>query len=465
MCSIFGRVATGRALGGRLPKALVAEAQERGRDSWGVSALYGQELRSTSSNLSRYPSDGLAYSRWVIGNARAEPTTEWVAEKTESDVQPFRAGALTVAHNGTFANDRELCLSAGLDPDDASLGSKIDTSRWTRVAALSVETPEGVLGLLERTVGSYGIAVGHASGWLVLATNYKPIWTRLVHGELEWTSVSPRAHLYLDNLADGWTMLEPYSALIVSASGVLRHQSLRPSSLDPACPPQRALAVCSGGLDSTVAAVAMSRQMPTDLLHITYGCRAEKREVEAVTAIAERLGIGLRTLDFTAVFAAIGSSRLTGTWQGAAVGEQGAEYAIEWVPARNTILLATALGIAEGHGYSHLVLGNNIEEAGAYPDNEQEFIGRLNDLSPFAVADSKQVTFEQPVGGLTKREIVSLGLALGAPLDLTWSCYDAGELHCGVCGPCYMRKTAFAMLDAPDPIDYLDDAPVGVVGV
>src|SRR5690606_33507886 len=81
----------------------------------------------------------------------------------------------------------------------------------------------------------------------------------------------------------------------------------------------------------------------------------------------------------------------------------------------------------------------------------------FNDLLPFAVADGKRVTLLEPVGALTKREIVARALELGAPVDLTWSCYDAGDFHCGQCGPCYMRRVAFQMAGVPDPIGYLTD--------
>lgn len=450
MCSIFGRYApddTPR----HLPAYVIANAQARGRDTWGIATGEGNTIRHLAPHV---PDDPYTYRRWIIGNARAEPTTEWVQHKTVRDVQPFTAGPLTVSHNGTIANDRDLMARYGLD---LATTSAVDTARWAATAhAAGVDSPDDVLAHLDATIGSYAIAVGHADGWLVLACNYRPIWTRtLPDGTLEWSSVAPRHWPYLDRLADGWTMLDPYSALILRP-GRRRpeHRSLRRPG------PGRTLAVCSGGMDSTVAAVMAMREGPTDLLHITYGCRAQEREHEAVTAIADHLGAGLRTLDLTDVFAAVGNSRLTGTWAGAATGETGAEYAVEWVPARNTILLAVATGIAEGNGYDRLILGNNIEEAGAYPDNEQEFIGRFNDLLPFAVADGRQVVIHEPVGTYTKREIVRAGLDLGAPLHLTWSCYNNGPLHCGTCGPCYMRQVAFQMCGAADPIDYHAEAAV-----
>jgi 7-cyano-7-deazaguanine synthase len=138
-------------------------------------------------------------------------------------------------------------------------------------------------------------------------------------------------------------------------------------------------------------------------------------------------------------------------------GEAGAEFAHEWVPARNLLLLSVATAFAEANGFETIVLGNNLEEAGAYPDNEPEFIAKFNDILPFAVGDGKRMEVIMPVGNLMKHEIVALGMELNAPIHLTWSCYRAGEHHCGTCGPCYMRRKAFDINKELDPLVYAND--------
>jgi 7-cyano-7-deazaguanine synthase len=135
-------------------------------------------------------------------------------------------------------------------------------------------------------------------------------------------------------------------------------------------------------------------------------------------------------------------------------GEAGAEFAHEWVPARNLLLLSVATAFAEARGISTIVLGNNLEEAGAYPDNEPEFIAKFNDMLPFAVGDGKRMNVIMPVGNMMKHEIVELGNRIGAPMHLTWSCYRALELHCGTCGPCYMRRKAFEINKLDEVISY-----------
>ena len=120
-------------------------------------------------------------------------------------------------------------------------------------------------------------------------------------------------------------------------------------------------------------------------------------------------------------------------------------------------MLSLATAYAEAKGYDKLILGNNLEEAGAYPDNEPEFIARFNDLLPFAIGDGKRLQVLMPVGNLMKHEIVALGHRLGAPMHLTWSCYRNGPVHCGTCGPCYMRRKAFEINKLPEVIPYANE--------
>ena len=91
---------------------------------------------------------------------------------------------------------------------------------------------------------------------------------------------------------------------------------------------------------------------------------------------------------------------------------------------------------------------------GCLPGNGPGFINRFNDLLPFAVGDGKRVRVVMPVGNYMKHEIVAIGHEVGAPLHLTWSCYRAGPIHCGTCGPCYMRRTAFEINKLPEVIQY-----------
>jgi 7-cyano-7-deazaguanine synthase len=133
-------------------------------------------------------------------------------------------------------------------------------------------------------------------------------------------------------------------------------------------------------------------------------------------------------------------------------GVEGAEYAHEWVPARNLVMLSVATAYAEANGFNVIALGNNLEESGAYPDNEEQFTIQFDSLLPMAVHDGYEVRVVAPVGTLMKHEIVKLGLELGTPFKETWSCYKGGLKHCGECGPCFMRRTAFERNGTTDPV-------------
>lgn len=92
----------------------------------------------------------------------------------------------------------------------------------------------------------------------------------------------------------------------------------------------------------------------------------------------------------------------------------------------------------------------------SYPDNELIFQKKFGELLPNSLNLQNRVQVLTPVANLMKREIVQLGLSINAPLHLTWSCYENGAIHCGKCGPCFMRKTAFKMLNVPEVIDYAE---------
>ena len=397
----------------------------RGRDSWGFwtpgySYRVPRQFKAKEAPYLRVPSGTAA-----LANLRAEPTTEWVKEKHTQDIQPYVVGDWAIVHNGTIANDKELLQLLNI----TSPPTKIDS--WVIAALLDhFNDFDRVISML---IGSYAICAVNRKrpDEIHFAMNYCPLY---LHRHSILTSVQ----LHEDD-----RLLPPYSIGTLCTAGL----QFRPLLLKPTH--DKALVVCSGGLDSTVAAAALKHQgMEIELLHYDYGCRATMQESVAIHAIAEALDVPLhivRTPIFTDI---IKGSPLTGGNMPVAESEAGAEYAHEWVPARNLI----ATGIAESRGFNVLALGANLEEAGAYPDNNPEFLKRFSKVLPFATRDGTQLRIETPVGNLMKREIVKLGLEIGAPMELTWSCYNSNDQHCGKCGPCHMRKLAFEMNGSIDPV-------------
>lgn len=377
----------------------------------------------------------------LIGNLRAEPTTEFVSEKLYSDQQPYSVKSWNIAHNGTIANDSELRTY--------QLSTPIDSAAIAEQLAPYASDFEGFIKVIKKIKGSYAILAAHnnSDGTLYVAANYRPIWyIKTEYGVFFASSENyfPAGYAPI--------MLEPYTAAAFSAYGCIIEYNLRP--IETGKP--KALVVCSGGLDSVVSATYAQKVLNLDihLIHFLYGSRAEGPEVAAIKNIAKELDVPL-TLFPLSIYEK-GDSPLLDNDSEVAGGESGAEFAHEWVPARNLVLLSVATAFAEAKGMTTLVLGNNLEEAGAYPDNEPEFINKFNKMLPFAVGDGRRMSVIMPVGNLMKHEIVKLGNEIGAPMHLTWSCYRAGELHCGKCGPCYMRRKAFEINKLDEVIKYKD---------
>ena len=462
MCSIFGALATGassRPLFNETLNCLVHDSHQRGRDGRGFALVMRGFDTETLQDVRR--DDGESWTErdylgdraadaCLIGNTRAEPTTEYVATKRPDDQQPYSSGGWHIVHNGTIANDKDLrdVRLVDTDIDSAAIVELLSWQCPPGAARTAAEYYSHFYDVIQKLEGSFAILAVHdqAPGVLFAACNYRPIWYASNDGG---TFIGSSR----DYLPRPSTMLAPYSVAMFRADN--RHpyvETLR------APQDKRSLVICSGGLDSVVAATAVKRRGDlAGLIHFQYGSRAEGPEVEAVKAVAEALGVPL-TLFPLNIYDPTDSPLLRAD-SAIAGGEAGAEFAHEWVPARNLVMLSVATAFAEAKGFNNIVLGNNLEEAGAYPDNEPEFIARFADLLPFAVGANKRMTVEMPVGNLMKHEIVALGHKLRAPLDLTWSCYRAGAKHCGTCGPCFMRRTAFRINDLPEVIPYLDEEP------
>jgi len=218
----------------------------------------------------------------------------------------------------------------------------------------------------------------------------------------------------------------------------------------------KCIVICSGGLDSTTAAAHarfIDGKKPI-LLHFRYGCRAESKEVEAVQRVATALG-GECVFSDLNWLKDLGCSNLTEPDRQIAGAREGAEYPHEWVPARNLLMAARAAAFCDAWGIGDIYMGLNLEEGAVYPDNTVEFYERFDALLPFATLRRPRV--RMPLARMMKWQIVQHAYQIGAPIHLSWSCYRSGPVHCGQCGPCYMRRTAHQMLGLGDTIQYADE--------
>lgn len=462
MCSIFGAVFDGDSSNTADNEfdllQLARTSLHRGRDGFGYSQIGAEDFYRIipSGERSALTLDDLQLNldgrSSIIGNCRAEPTTEWVRDKKSSDQQPYCLGGWEIVHNGTVANDRELRTY--------ELKTEIDSAAIVeRLASYGeVKTSFEALTIFRRVIGSL------KGSWAILATNvnipdeiyfaanYQPLYYWKIGGSIQFSS-SDTFFSYTQDMQDAPPVqIPPYS---IGRASYARGVKVYPQHRPPLAVEEnrKTLVVCSGGLDSTVAATALLAEgYDVTLLHFVYGCKAQEKEIDSVKSISHRLGVPV-------IFQALPiystkDSRLLDPESKIAGGEEGSEFAHEWVPARNLVMLSVAAAKAEALGMRYIALGNNLEEAGAYPDNSQPFIDHFNKLLPFAVGCDYQLDVLTPVGNMMKHEIVKLGLEVEAPLDLTWSCYKQGEKHCGVCGPCFMRRTAFAINGAEEVIEY-----------
>jgi 7-cyano-7-deazaguanine synthase len=217
-------------------------------------------------------------------------------------------------------------------------------------------------------------------------------------------------------------------------------------------------------MDSAVcAALAVRDYGAHDVaaLHVSYGQRTEAREQTSFLGICERLGIHRRLIVKTPFFRAIGGSALTdeGIDVPDAGLEIGAHIPVTYVPFRNAHFLSAAVSWAEVLGADRIYIGAVQQDSSGYPDCRPEFYEAFNQVIRAGTKEGS-IQVETPLIALRKFEIVTRGLELGAPFDLTWSCYSRDDQACGLCDSCVLRLRAFAAAGTVDPIPYLSQAAV-----
>jgi len=218
------------------------------------------------------------------------------------------------------------------------------------------------------------------------------------------------------------------------------------------------LAVClvSGGMDSCVTA-ALAREENTEIafLHISYGQRTEARERRAFAELADRLAVRKRLAVSIESLKAIGGSSLTDEDMPVTEANLTAPgIPTSYVPFRNAHMLAIATSWAETIGAQRIYIGAVAEDSSGYPDCRPEFYEAFQRAIDAGTKPETRIEIVTPVIHLTKSQIVRRGVELGAPLELTWSCYAAADRACGRCDSCALRRRAFQQAGVKDPIAY-----------
>jgi 7-cyano-7-deazaguanine synthase len=226
----------------------------------------------------------------------------------------------------------------------------------------------------------------------------------------------------------------------------------------PDGPVSRAVVLLSGGMDSCVCAALAARDHRAAAVHVSYGQRTELRERRAFEAICDRLGIRDRLVVRNEALRAIGGSALTD--EKISVPEShalGSGIPVTYVPFRNAHFLAVAVSWAEVLGAEEVYIGAVEQDSSGYPDCRPQYYRAFNEVVRAGTKEGS-IQVVTPLIAMRKRDIVTLGLELGAPFDLTWSCYQREDRACGVCDSCVLRLRAFREAGAEDPIPYAEVA-------
>ena len=224
----------------------------------------------------------------------------------------------------------------------------------------------------------------------------------------------------------------------------------------------RAVVLASGGMDSCVTAgLALQSGCQPALLHVTYGQRTQNRELAAFRAIAEHYAVPpSRTLVVDVGFLTqIGGSALTDSSipvpQGRPLDATG--IPLSYVPQRNGTLFFIAAAWAEVIGATSIWAGVVEQDSSGYPDCRRAFCEAVETAIARGNADDHpDPAVVTPLIDKTKRQIVETAVAIGAPLHLTWSCYQREDVACGRCDSCRLRLRGFREAGIDDPLPYAD---------
>ncbi len=220
----------------------------------------------------------------------------------------------------------------------------------------------------------------------------------------------------------------------------------------------RVVLCLSGGMDSCVCAALAARDHEVYAVHFSYGQRTEARELQSAQEIARLVGVKELLHLKIDLFRRIGGSALTDASiavpEAAADESQiGAEIPVTYVPFRNAHFLSAAVSWAEVLGAKKVMIGAVEQDSSGYPDCRPAYYEAFNNLIRQGTKEG-DIRVETPLIALRKSEIVRLGVELGAPFHVSWSCYSGEREACGVCESCALRLRAFREAQATDPIPY-----------
>lgn len=217
-------------------------------------------------------------------------------------------------------------------------------------------------------------------------------------------------------------------------------------------PAHTAVVLVSGGLDSCVAAAVAAREKELAFLHASYGQRTCARELAAFENISDHYGVERRMVADLHYLGQIGGSSLVDeTLPLPEHGDADAVLPSTYVPFRNANLLSAAVAWAEVLGAAEVYVGAHQADT-PYPDCSDAFFSAFNRVVEAGTGPDAHIAVLTPLLNLDKTAIVRLGVELGAPLQLTWSCYRSQDEPCTRCHSCELRRLGFEGAGVADPL-------------
>ena len=216
-----------------------------------------------------------------------------------------------------------------------------------------------------------------------------------------------------------------------------------------------AVIALSGGLDSCVTASIANQNYELAFAHFNYGQKTEKRELKAFYDIANYYNVKKRLVIDYSHLSKIGDSSLTDrNIEIAQADLTSKEIPTSYVPFRNANILSACVSWAEVLAAKAVFVGAVFEDSSGYPDCRPDFFEAFQKIVDFGTKPATSIKIIAPIINLSKAEIVKNGVALKAPLGLTWSCYKNEDEACGECDSCALRLRGFRQAEIEDPITY-----------
>jgi len=452
MCNLYGYYR--KNLSETIPKMIdnPGSLQARGRDSFGY--VYAYRTHKLHKEVKKEVDLSFAFTKhtspidYFAFESRAIPEPELIEHLKagldhERDTQPFVNQRWVSSHNGTIICPEKVIEKWNLCPE-SPVDSAILPELFTKCYPFRA--------LRYHLDGSYALAAyDRMKHELYLGCTFQPLYYVETQDFIYYASIKEQLE-YLNLPVE---KVAPYTGILFSATNKYI-QSLYREDIN-----KKVLVICSGGLDSvTTARLYQVLGYEVSLLHFLYAQAAESVEFQMIKRIAKEYNYPLIVIDAREIFKQTAKSSRLLKGEPASSALEDAEGTPSYVGNRNMIFASVAAGIAEENKIGRVVMGLNLSDSSAYPDNALPYLLNMEETLRTSLNQQSQVLFRSPFTNLMKHEILKIAVAIGSPLHLQVSCYyptlnEKGlPKYCKGCGSQLLRAYAFKYLGLIDPCEY-----------